>query len=387
MTSTSEFGDHDTFLSAEDAAFRQEARTWLEENRVSSSRPDEDDPAVRDFDAEWQRRVYDGGWAGIDWPEEFGGRGLSLLQQVIWYEEYAASGAPSRSVFRVGLNHAGPTLIARASDEQKAFHLPRILRGEAAWCQGFSEPSAGSDLASLRTSAIVDGDDLIVTGQKIWTSVAQHCDYQELLVRTDPDVSKHKGITWVIGDMRLDGVEIRPIRTIDDGVDFCEVFYDEVRIPLANVVDGLNNGWSVAMANLAIERGPAFLNNRLEWIRVLDDVIEEATERGLLNDATVAERLATLRAEALALRSMAYLMISRAVPGQPPAPIASANRLYWSELTQRIARAAVELLGPQVVRRGRWSQMFLHAFASTIGGGTSDIQRNVIGERALGLPR
>jgi alkylation response protein AidB-like acyl-CoA dehydrogenase len=367
--------------------FRQEARTWLDENQLDWIRPSEEDPAVRGYDAEWQRRVFDGGWAGIDWPEEFGGRGLSLLQQVIWYEEYAASGAPSRSVFRVGLNHAGPTLIARASVEQKDFHLPRILRGESAWCQGFSEPNAGSDLGSLQTRGIIDGEHIIVTGQKIWTSVAQHCDYQELLIRTDVDVPKHKGITWIIGDMSLDGIEVRPITTIDDGVDFCEVFYDEVRIPLVNVVDGINNGWSVAMANLAIERGPAFLNNRLEWIRVLDDLIEEAGSRGLLDDDVVADRLALLRAETLALRSMAYLLISRATPGQPPDPIASANRLYWSELTQRIARAAVELLGPDVIETGKWSQMFLHTFASTIGGGTSDIQRNVIGERALGLPR
>jgi alkylation response protein AidB-like acyl-CoA dehydrogenase len=370
-----------------DTEFRAEARAWLDENKPTDARPSDDDPACRAFDAEWQRQMHAGGWAGIDWPPEFGGRGLSLLQQVIWYEEYAASAAPSRSIFRVALNHAGPTLIARASDEQKAFHLPKILTGESAWCQGFSEPDAGSDLASLQTRGIIDGDDVVVTGQKIWTSLAQHCDYQELLIRTDPDVSKHKGITWIIGDMSLDGIEVRPIRTIDDGVDFCEVFYNEVRIPLANVVDEVNNGWSVAMSNLAIERGPAFLNNRLEWIRVLDDLIDEARERGLLADDVIADRLANLRAEALALRSMAYLMISRALPGQPPDPIASANRLYWSELTQRIARAAVELLGPDVLHRGRWSQSFLHTFASTIGGGTSDIQRSVIGERALGLPR
>ena len=367
-------------------AFRDQARTWLEENKPREPRP-RDGAEVRAFDAAWQRRMFDDGWAGLDWPAEYGGRGLSLLEQVIWYEEYAASGAPNESILQVALNHAGPTLIRRASDEQKAFHLPKILRGEAAWSQGFSEPNSGSDLASLQCRGVVDGDHLVVTGQKTWTSTAENSDYQELLVRTDPEAPRHKGITWVIGDMSLPGIEVRPIRTIDRKFDFCEVFYDEVRIPIANVVDGVNNGWSVAMATLEIERSVAFLHKRLEWIFVVDELIEIASERGLLGDEGWAARLALLRAEALAVRALAYSLISTSDAVSAPGPVGIVNRMFHAELSQRIAATAIELLGVNALRWTETSERYMRTFAETIAGGTSDIQRNIIGERVLGLPR
>src|SRR5690606_14858751 len=225
----------DLDFTKEQVEFRDQVRTWLVENKPREERP-RDSAGIRDYDTAWQRKQFEGGWAGIAWPTEYGGRGLTLLQQLIWYEEYAAQGFPGIDANFVGLSHAGPTLITRAREEQKAFHLPKILEGEAIWCQGFSEPEAGSDLAALKTKAVVDGDSLVVTGQKIWTSFAMCADYRELLVRTDNTGTKHHGITWVICDMRSPGIDVRPIRTIEGGEEFCEVFYDDVRIPLTNIV-------------------------------------------------------------------------------------------------------------------------------------------------------
>ena len=373
--------------------FREEARTWLSENVPRDERP-EDGPdlknrdAIRAWDAEWQRRQYDGGWAGVDWPKEYGGRGLSLVQQIVWYEELVRAGAPTGfSVFGVALGHAGPTLIARADDEQKREYLPRILRGETPWCQGFSEPGSGSDLASLRTRGVVDGDELVVTGQKIWTSGAQYADYCELLVRTDPEAPRHKGITWVIMDMHLPGVDIRPIRLIPDNYETSEVFYDEVRVPLANVVDKVDNGWSVAMSTLAIERGPAFLDQRLAAIRHVDELIEIARDKGLLADEALADRLAQARADAAAVRSMAYWQVSSATAGLPPGPESTAVRTWHTQLDQRVGRLAVDILGADALMSNAWTREWLWAFVATIAGGTKDIQKNIIGERVLGLPR
>jgi hypothetical protein len=224
----------------------------------------------------WQRRMFDAGWAGINWPKEFGGRGASLMEQLVWYEEYARVEAPDVTTGFVGLKHAGPTLIACGTETQKAFHLPRILRGEVVWCQGFSEPGAGSDLAALQTKAVIDGDELVVTGQKIWTSFGQIAEYQELLVRTDPDAPKHKGITWVICPMGLPGMDVRPIKTLAGNQDFCEVFYDGVRIPLGNVVGAVNDGWRVAMATLSFERGTAFMSEQVRLARRVDALVETA---------------------------------------------------------------------------------------------------------------
>ncbi|MFM7062364.1 MAG: acyl-CoA dehydrogenase family protein, partial [Actinomycetes bacterium] len=244
-------------LTAEEQAFREEARDWLRSNLPTDERPPEGQE-MREFDLAWQRTLFDGGWAGINWPTEFGGRGLSDIQQMIWYEEFAKADPPftlANSCTFVGNMHGGPTLIVNGTDDQKAEYLPQILKGEKVWCQGFSEPGAGSDLAGLSTKAEVDGDHLVVTGQKTWTSYAHVADLQELLVRTDPAAPKHKGITWVVCDMRTPGIEIRPIQTMSHVTDFAEVFYDEVRIPLTNVVGGLNNGWRTAMSTLSFERG------------------------------------------------------------------------------------------------------------------------------------
>jgi len=373
-------------VSPDEAAFREEVRTWLAENVPTEPRPLEG-PDMRAFDVEWQRRQFESGWAGIAWPVEYGGRGLSLGEQLIWHEEYAGAGGPDVGVNFVGLNHGGPTLMARGDEEQKAFHLPRILQADAIWCQGFSEPEAGSDLASLRTAAVVDGDDLVVTGQKIWTSYAQHAQYQELLVRTDPDAPKHKGITWVICDMASAGIDIRPIETMDGGRDFCEVFYDAVRIPLANVVGGLNKGWGVAMSTLGFERGTAFASHQVRLAERLDRVIELAP----LDDDELMMRLATAKAEVAALRAMTYLTVSRSRRSDVPGPEGSMMRVYFAELRQRIAALAMDVLGPDSLVLGDdregFARDYLYGYAETIGGGTSEIQREIIGERVLGLPR
>jgi alkylation response protein AidB-like acyl-CoA dehydrogenase len=367
--------------------FREEARTWLGENVPDEPRPETFGPEVREYDAAWQRRQYDGGWAGIDWEPEYGGRGLSLLEQVVWYEEYVRAKAPGPGVFAVAFGHAGPTLIMRGSEEQKAFHLPKILTGEAPWCQGFSEPGSGSDLASLRTRGVVDGDELVITGSKIWTTFAQWCDYGEMLVRTDPEVSKHKGITWLIMDMHLPGVDIRPITSIDGYPHNCEVFYDEVRVPLESVVDRVNNGWSVAMSTLAAERGPGFLDSRLHQIVLVDELIEHVRTTGQIRDEAIADRLAEARAMAAALRSMAYYQVSTARKGDTPGAETTSIRTFFVQLQILVGRLAVDILGPEALEWQHWTRHWLGEFAGPIAGGTKDIQKNIIGERVLGLPR
>ncbi len=399
----------DIRFTPEEERFRAAARAWLEANRSDHEPPEHDLEARKTFDMAWQRRLFDAGYAGISWPKEFGGRGASLMEQLIWYEEFARSGAHDPTTLFVGLNHGGPTLIACGSEEQKAFHLPRILRGEVIWCQGFSEPGAGSDLAALSTKAVIDGDDLVVSGQKIWTSFAQIAQFQELLVRTDPAAPKHKGITWVICPMDAPGITIRPIKTIAGGSDFCEVFYDEVRIPRRNIVGKMNEGWQTAMATLSFERGTAFLAEQVKLTRLVDQLIDIARTaplpdgRSALADDEVARRLALLRAEVEALRSMTYRSVSRTARTGMPSVEASLIRLFFSELQQRVFALAMEVLGadilawdaegsparvtPRQSTAPSWVSHYLIAFSSTIAAGSKDIQRNIIGERILGLPR
>jgi len=383
-------------FSLAEEAFRAEARAWLEAN-VPRTRPARADLAGRrEFDLAWQRRMFEAGWAGVSWPREFGGRGASLMEQLIWYEEYARADAPEIQTTFVGLNHAGPTLIACGTEAQKAEHLPRILRGEVIWCQGFSEPNAGSDLASLQTRAVVEGEELVVTGQKIWTSFANIAEFQELLVRTDPQAPRHKGITWVICPMDAPGIEIRPITTLTGDHDFGEVFYDGVRIPLENVVGQLNDGWRVAMATLSFERGTAFLSQQVRLERHVDELVALASSvpgpeggRRAIDDDEIARRLALARAEVDAMRAMTYRSISLAARTGMPGAEASIIRLFFSELVQRIDVLAMDIAGAAVVEGtdGRIGESYLTGLAQTIGGGTKDIQRNIIGDRFLGLPR
>lgn len=375
--------------SAEEVSFRAEVRAWLSENTPAEPRPHIGGPAQRDFDRAWRRRQSDGGWGHIAWPVEYGGRGLALPLQLIWYEECARAHTPDHiDMYFVALQHAGPTLIARGTQAQQSYHLPRILSGESIWCQGFSEPGAGSDLASIRTRGVVEDDAVVVTGQKIWTSFGCHAHYQELLVRTDPQSSRHAGLTWLICDMRTPGIEVRPIRNLVGDDDFCEVFYDDVRIPLANVVGGVGNGWDVAMSTLGFERGTASVPQMMELGRHVEELRELAGRYGAVPGTM--ERLAFARAEVAALRAMIYLGIARDRQAANPGSQGSLIRLRMTELAQRISRIAMEILGAVGLERGAengWPRRYLIDFKHTIAGGTSEIQRNIIGERGLGLPR
>ncbi|HEV7871206.1 MAG: putative acyl-CoA dehydrogenase [Modestobacter sp.] len=389
----------DLDFSADQRDFRDQVRTWLHDNKPRHERP-RAAAGIREYDLAWQRTQFEGGWAGISWPTEYGGRGLSLIEQLIWFEEYGRAGLPSVDANFVGLNHAGPTLMTRARDDQKAQHLRQILAGEVVWCQGFSEPGAGSDLAALSTRAEIDGDDLVVSGQKIWTSFAHVADWQELLVRTSRTGSKHQGITWVICDMHTPGIEVRPIRTMDGEAEFCEVFYDDVRIPLANVVGEVDQGWSVAMSTLSFERGTAFTAGQVRLASTVEQLIELAKERTgpdgrrpAIADDELARRLATARAEVAALRAMTYVGISRSARTGTPGPEGSIVKLYYSEMVKHVARLAMDILGQDGLRYvsrwvpGGWSGNYLYSYSQTIGGGTSEVQRNIIGDRILGLPR
>ncbi len=365
----------------EDEAFRAAARGWLLANAPRVDAPYEGKGAS-DFARAWLARLHRNGWGGISWPKEFGGQGLPPERILIWYEEYARARAPSvLDCTFVGLNHAGPTLIACGTDQQKAFHLPRILSGESLWCQGFSEPGAGSDLASLTTSGVRDGDHLVVNGQKIWSSYSDVADFQELLIRTEPGTKRHKGLSWVICDMRTPGVTVRPIRNMAGASHFAEVFYDDARIPLSNVVGALNDGWRVAMTTLGFERKTAAMGLQFALSVKVEDIIALAQPSA---GSATAERLAELRAEAAALRAMTYRTVLRTPVTQSDG---SMVRLHFAELAQRIYRTAMDILGADALLENNWSHDYLEAYSETIAGGTAEIQRNIIAERVLGLPR
>lgn len=374
----------------EEESFRAEVRDWLRSNVPRVKRP-LSGTELREFDLSWQRRQYDGGWAGISWPKVYGGRGLSLNEQLIWYEECARADAPVGGSMFIALAHAGPTLIARGSEPQRAFHLPRILKGEAVWCQGFSEPNAGSDLAGIKTHARIDGDMLIVNGSKIWTSYAYIADYQELLVRTDTAPARHKGLTWVICDMHAPGITMHRISTMSGTGNLCQVFYDDVRIPLSNVVGEVGDGWNVSMTTLGFERGTAFINQQIALASTVDKLLAVARESSALEDGATAESMATLRAEVAALRAMTYLSVSRGRTQDVPGPEGNIIALYYAELSKKVYALAMELVGPDGsvgLGAGRdWHTEYLDAFKNTIAGGSSQIRLNVIGERVLGLPR
>jgi len=375
--------------------FRDEVRTWLNENKPKEPLPA---PGLERlaYEKAWQKKLYDGGWAGISWPKEYGGCGFSLMKQLIWFEEVTLAHAPAEGIFFVALNHAGPTVIALGSPEQKQKYLPPILRGETPWCQGFSEPDAGSDLAALRTTGDVDGDSIVINGTKIWSTGAHLSDYQELVIRTERGSQRHAGLSWVICDMHLPGVDVRPIRSLDGEVHFCEVFYDNVRIPLDNVVGGLHNGWKTAMTTLSFERGTATLGERMGVAWTVEQLIRLArattdeTGRPAIESGNIGERLATARAEAAALRAMTYMTISRGMRDPMPGPEGVIAAIYATELVQRVHELATDIMGLRALEMDggdRWPRRYLASRLRTLAGGTSQIRRNIVGERLLGLPR
>jgi alkylation response protein AidB-like acyl-CoA dehydrogenase len=367
------------------SSFRHKARAWLADH-VPTSPPPVDGPASREYALAWQRVQAAGGWAGLAWPRETGGRGASVLEQIVWFEEYVRAGAPSplNPTF-VGLNHAGPTLIACGTAEQKAFHLPKLIQGESIWCQGFSEPGAGSDFASLKARGTVDGDHLVITGHKLWSSFADIADYQELVVRTDPNAKTGGALTWVICPMNVPGITVRKIKTMAGAYKFCEVFYDEVRVPLSNVVGGLHNGWATAMSTLAFERGTSSLALLLALLEKVERLLADCPP----SRSQLRSRVAQLRAEGAAIRAMNYRLALDSAESTPDAS-GSMVRVSFAEYAQRVNAAAVDLYGlaaPEVLGDHGLGHDYLDAFSETIAGGTSEIQRNIIGERVLGLPK
>jgi len=388
----------DLEYSAAEEAFRLRARTWLAENTPSRPRPVDPFEAGA-FDREWQRTLHAGGFAGINWPRKYGGAGLSLFEQVIWYEEVARAHAPGINSLSITINHAGPTIIRHGTDEQKSFHLPRILSGEAVWCQGFSEPGAGSDLAALQARGEIVGDELVVNGQKMWTSYGHVADYQELLIRTDPGSKRHHGLTWVICDMKAPGIRVTPIINMMGERHVNMVFYDDVRIPLTNVVGEIGKGWSIAMSTLSIERVMSFLADQIELLEKVNQVFALAAttrlESGKLasEDDEIMRRLARVKAEALSTRAMTLSNLSRLNHGGEAGFEGSIMKLFVTTAYKRLSAIVADILGPDFLEYGtdrtsnRWTYDFMWAWVLTISGGSSEIQREVIADRILELPR
>lgn len=390
----------DLRLTPEEVEFREELRDWLRSTlpTLPPAPTDDDYPGRRAYEAEWHRRLYDAGYAGIHWPKEYGGRGATPFEHLIYLEESHRLGAPAPGCTFVGLLHAGPTLILEGTEEQKARHLDPILRGDEIWCQGFSEPDAGSDLASLSTRAIRDGDDYVVTGQKIWTSFAQVADFCELLVRTDPDVPKHRGITWLICPMDRPGIDVRPIRTASGNQEFCEVFFDEVRVPVTNRVGAENDGWRVAMVTFSFERGTGFVASLIGTSRELAALAELArrvTRRSATawDDVGIRREIGRLQAELDALWALTKRNVSQAARTGIVGPGGSVFKLYYADVLRRMTELAHRVLGRMAIAHlddvdprdlgGRR----LPVLTMGIAAGTSQIQRNIVGERVLGLPK
>jgi len=388
----------DLSYTPEDIKFRNEARSWLAANVPKHPRP-ADVEGGAEFDKAWQRRLFDGGWAGVNWPKEYGGLGLSGVRTLIWWEECERAGAPGYERTTIALTHAGPTLITRGTEEQKAFHLPRILRGEALWCQGFSEPGAGSDLAALKTKGTIDGDHLVINGQKTWTSGAATAQFQELLVRTEPGSVRHKGLTWIICDMSLPGIEVRPIKTMMGESDINATFYDDVRVPLNNVVSGIGEGWSVAMSTLAFERGNTFLRDQISMSGKVERAIELARSTTMPNgkpaieDLETARKLAELKADALGLRAMAVANVSNIDRNGAPGPEGSMVKLLVSQVNKQLNELVAEFMGQPFLEyagtkeSAPWTFDYMWGWVLTIAGGTTEIQKEIIADRVLELPR
>jgi alkylation response protein AidB-like acyl-CoA dehydrogenase len=388
----------------EHAEFRREFRAWLEANLTDDLKVEDAQDSRVSPDREtlekrtaWQKKMHAAGWVGISWPKEYGGRGASFIQQVIFDEEYFRAHAPILpGASAIGL--LGPTLIQLGTEAQKKRHLPAILAGEERWCQGFSEPGAGGDLASLRTRAIDKGDHFVVNGQKVWTSGAHWADFCFLLVRTDPDAPKHHGITYLLVDMKTPGITVRPLVLLNGHRHFNEVFFEDVVVPKENVVGKINEGWRVAITTLMFERGGAGGRDHAAQIARLVELAKQFPSRQepAWNQTHVRQMLSQLMIDAQALKVTRLRGLTRRLRGEPPGPEGSILKLFGSELAQRIADASSTLLGPYatidgateaVPDAGRWAHRVLGARQYTIAGGTSEIQRNIIGERVLGLPK
>jgi hypothetical protein len=394
--------------------FRKEIRAWLEENLPAGWFEDgfsmtADERAA--FHRSWSDTLFEGGWICASWPAEYGGKGLSVIENVVLNEEFAAAGAPMRADF-FGDTLVGPTILQWGTEEQKQEFLPKILKGQISWCQGFSEPNAGSDLAGLKTTAVLDGEEWVINGQKVWTTQAQHADYVFLLARTDPSAPKHKGISYLLVPMKQPGVEVRPIVQPDGSAEFNEVFFTDVRAPVANVVGGVNNGWKVAMTTLGFERGASATTSHRRFAKELDQILERARANGRIDDPTTRQRFVRQWSRVQIQRINGLRTLSDTLHGtKQAAALGPLNKMIWSETHRDTLELALDVLGMEAqiltgsaaddeyvpgygVRRGRadypvstLQASFFFSRSETIWGGTAEIQRNIVGERVLGLPK
>ncbi|MFE2478107.1 acyl-CoA dehydrogenase family protein [Streptomyces sp. NPDC059389] len=384
----------DLTYTQEERDFRARLREWLGKTLPElPAKPSPDDwPGRRAYDAGWQRRLHDAGYAGLHWPVDAGGRGATPTQHLIFLEETERAGAPYVGANFVGLLHAGPTIAAEGTAAQRARWLPPVLRGDEVWCQGFSEPGAGSDLAALRTRAVRDGDDYVITGSKIWTSHAEVADWCELLVRTQPvseTCPKHRGISWLAMPMDAPGVTVRPLRTLAGSAEFAEVFLDEVRVPVGNRVGEENDGWRVTMVTLSFERGTAFVGEVVACRRTLGELARTAKANGRWDDPVLRRRIGRLYGEFGALWRLTQWNVSASeASGGVPGVGGSVFKLAYSHARQELYDTAAEVLGADsLALDGEWTLDRLSSLSYTIAAGTSQIQRNIVAERILGLPK
>jgi len=389
----------DLNLTPQELAFRDEVRAWFAANVpkdwVRRRNAEESMEARFEYLRAWQRKMFDAGWAGVSWPREYGGRGASLMEQVIFIEEMARAEAPPMANV-LGLGLIGPTIIAFGTDAQKTRFLPKILSAEEIWCQGFSEPNAGSDLAALGSEGKLDGDHFIVNGQKIWNSYGWAADWCELVVRTDPNVEKHKGLTVLLADMKSPGVEVRPLKQMTGESEFCELFFRDVRVPVSNVIGKVNDGWRVAMGTLMHERGTFGAGLQVNYRRNFNRLVEIAHHMKRTGDPLVRQKLAQAYTEIEVMRCNQMRAFSRINETGVPGPEGSIQKIFWSELNQRFQQMAQEIMGPygqlahgsaDAFDEGQWAYGYLRSRGNTIEAGTSEIQRNIIGHFVLGLPK
>jgi alkylation response protein AidB-like acyl-CoA dehydrogenase len=377
----------DLTFNERETAFREELRAWLAENRPAVEPTAGGEDAQYAWRRDWQRRLYDAGWAAPAWPVEYGGRGASLTESAIYFEEIGLARVPLPANV-LGLLLGGPTLMVWGTPEQKERYLAPILSAEEIWCQGFSEPDAGSDLASLKTRAVKDGDEWLVTGQKVWTSGAQYSKWCMLVARTDGDAPKHKGLTYFLMDMDQEAVQVRPLRQITGEAEFNELFIEEARIPAENVVGGEGNGWKVALTTLMNERAGLGFVLQVRLRQLLDDTIAAARERGLLGDPLYADALAELHIRCESIRLLAWKGLTDIERYGLPGPEGSFVKWLWSDTNQRLTQLAAEIVGPEALTSGTsWSYELLRARGNTIEGGTTEVLKNIVAERVLGLPR
>ena len=388
----------DLNLTAAEEQFRDELRAWLEANLpppFDGARNEEEKGEYFSYLRAWQRKVCEGGWAALSWPKEYGGRGAALIEQAIFQEEWARAEAPPL-INVLGLSLIGPTIIAVGTKEQKERFLPKILSAEEIWCQGFSEPNAGSDVAALSTKAVREGDDFIVNGQKTWTSLAHASDWCLLLVRTDASAPKHKGITALLTNMHSVGVTVRPLKQMTGESGFNEVFFSNVRVPVANVLGEINKGWHTAIATLMNERAHLGTGIYIQFKRTLDALMARARETNRSGkpasaDPVIRQKLAQAFLELEVFRLTNLRALSKMASSSVPGPEGSILKIFWSEMNQRLQQIAMETLGPYAQLKdfdeGRWVYSYLRARGNTIEAGTSEIQRNIVAERVLGLPK